>query len=227
MIPRLKKSLLYLFPLIRHLSSRLTPILLKTSITPNQITFLSLIFGLLCASCFCLGSYKLGVIGSFFLVISYILDNCDGEVARIKNMSSEFGAKFDDAVDWIVDASFFIALGYGVSQVNEQIFWLWLGIITAFGAFIDYVIDLRYYVKNKEKNNATTTDEQTARFKQPQNKLDWLIYIFHKLSRADFCFIVLILAVLNVTYFLLPIAAIGAQIYWLTDLLERARGYHI
>ena len=111
--------------------------------------------------------------------------------------------------------------------MNEQIFWLWLGIITAFGAFIDYVIDLRYYVKNKEKIDATTTEEQPACFKQPQNKLDWLIYIFHKLSRADFCFIVLILAVLNVTYFLLPIAAIGAQIYWLTDLLERARGYHI
>ena len=227
MIPETKKSLSNFFPLIRHLSCLLTPILLKTFLTPNHITFLSLLSGLLCAGFFSFGIYSLDVAGAFFLVISYTLDNCDGEVARIKNMSSEFGAKFDDAVDWIVDASFFIALGYGVSQVNEQIFWLWLGIITAFGAFIDYVIDLRYYVKNKEKIDATTTEEQTARFKQPQNKLDWLIYIFHKLSRADFCFIVLILAVLNVTYFLLPIAAIGAQIYWLTDLLERARGYHI
>jgi len=25
---------------------------------------------------------------------------------------------------------------------------------------------------------------------------------------------------------LLPFAAIGAQIYWVTDLFERARGYH-
>ena len=89
---------------------------------------------------------------------------------------------------------------------------------------IEFII---YYAKNKKEIDAITREERAVKFKQPQNKLDWLIYIFHKLSRADFCFIVLILAVLNVTYFLLPIAAIGAQIYWLTDLLERARGYHI
>jgi CDP-L-myo-inositol myo-inositolphosphotransferase len=225
MISRTKKSLTEFFPLIRQLSCRLTPILLKTFFTPNQITFLSLLCGLLCAGCFSFGAHNLEVIGAFFLVISYTLDNCDGEIARIKNMSSEFGAKFDDMVDWIVDASFFIALGYGVTQVNEQIFWLWLGIIAALGAFIDYVVDLHYYAKNKEKNDAITREKQATQFKQPQNTLDWLIYIFHKLSRADFCFIVLILALFNLTYILLPFAAIGAQIYWITDLFERARGY--
>ena len=225
MISRTKKSLTEFFPLIRQLSCRLTPILLKTFFTPNQITFLSLLCGLLCAGCFSFGAHNLEVIGASFLVISYTLDNCDGEIARIKNMSSEFGAKFDDMVDWIVDASFFIALGYGVTQVNEQIFWLWLGIIAALGAFIDYVVDLHYYAKNKEKNDAITREKQATQFKQPQNTLDWLIYIFHKLSRADFCFIVLILALFNLTYILLPFAAIGAQIYWITDLFERARGY--
>jgi len=225
MISRTKKSLTEFFPLIRQLSCRLTPILLKTFFTPNQITFLSLLCGLLCAGCFSFGAHNLEVIGASFLVISYTLDNCDGEIARIKNMSSEFGAKFDDMVDWIVDASFFIALGYGVTQVNEQIFWLWLGIIAALGAFIDYVVDLHYYAKNKEKNDAITREKQATQFKQPQNTLDWLIYIFHKLSRADFCFIVLILALFNLTYILLPLAAIGAQIYWITDLFERARGY--
>jgi len=84
---------------------------------------------------------------------------------------------------------------------------------------------LHYYAKNKEKNDAITREKQATQFKQPQNTLDWLIYIFHKLSRADFCFIVLILALFNLTYILLPFAAIGAQIYWITDLFERARGY--
>ncbi len=226
MIYRTKNSLIDYFPIIRHLSCRLTLILLKTSFTPNQITFLSLVCGILCAVFFSYGVYHLEIIGAFFLVISYTLDNCDGEVARIKNMSSEFGAKFDDMVDWIVDASFFIALGYGVSQVNEQIFWFWLGIIAALGAFIDYIVDLHYHSKNKEKNDAIRREERAEQFKQPQNTLDWLIYIFHKLSRADFCFIVLILALFNITYILLPFAAIGAQIYWITDLFERARGYH-
>ena len=227
MIPKFEKPLIQLFPLIRHFSSSLTPFLLKIFITPNQITLLSLIFGLLSAICFSLGEYNAGVIGALFLIVSYTLDNCDGEVARIKNMSSDFGAKFDDMADWIVDASFFIALGYGTSQSNSEIFWLWLGIIAASGAFIDYIIDLRYHAKNKKKKDAATREEQAIQYKQPNNKLDWLIFIFHKLSRADFCFIVLILAFFNFTYLLLPFAAIGAQIYWITDLFERARGYHL
>lgn len=215
-----------LFPLVRHLSYRLTPVLLKTSITPNQVTAISLTFGLLCALCFISGNYIAGIIGALLLTASYTFDNCDGEIARIKNMSSELGAKFDDMSDWMVDASFFAALGYGTSQVMEQPFWFWLGCAAAAGAFIDYVVDLFYHARNEEKEDAKTREEVASEGKQPEDTMDWIIYIFHKLSRADFCIIVLILALFNVTWILLPFAAIGAQAYWITDLFDRARGYH-
>ena len=215
-----------IFPLVRHLSYRLTPVLLKTPITPNQITAVSLVFGLLCALCFISGNHIAGIIGALLLTASYTFDNCDGEIARIKKMSSDFGAKFDDMADWMVDASFFAALGYGTSQVMAQAFWFWFGCAAAAGAFIDYLVDLIYHSKNEQKEDSKTREEQASELKQPQDKLDWIIYIFHKLSRADFCIIVLILALFNVTWILLPFAAIGAQIYWITDLFERARGYH-
>lgn len=213
------------FPLIRQFSYRLTPILLKISISPNQITALSLLFGFLSAACFMFGDYVFNIIGSLLLTLSYTLDNCDGEVARVKNMSSEFGAKFDDMVDWMVDASFFAALGYGTSQLMEQPFWLWLGCAAAAGAFIDYVVDLFYYARDEKKDDAITREERAIDFKQPVNMTDWMIYIFHKLCRADFCIIVLVLSLSNVVWILLPFAAIGAQIYWITDLFERARGF--
>ena len=215
-----------LFPLVRHLSYRLTPILLKTPATPNQITSISLLLGLACAACFTQGGWITGIIGGLLLVASYTFDNCDGEVARIKKMSSEFGAKLDDMSDWMVDASFFVALGYGTAQVNGQQFWLWLGLAAAAGAFIDYIVDLIYEAKKSEDPDAISREEQASEPKQPEDVLDWIIYIFHKLSRADFCIIVLGLALFNVTWILLPFAAIGAQAYWITDLFERARGYH-
>ena len=215
-----------LFPLVRHLSYRLTPILLKTPATPNQITSISLLLGLACAACFTQGGWITGIIGGLLLVASYTFDNCDGEVARIKKMSSEFGAKLDDMSDWMVDASFFVALGYGTAQVNGQQFWLWLGLAAAAGAFIDYIVDLIYEAKKSEDPDAISREEQASEPKQPEDALDWIIYIFHKLSRADFCIIVLGLALFNVTWILLPFAAIGAQAYWITDLFERARGYH-
>ena len=215
-----------LFPLLRHLSYRLTPILLKTPATPNQITTISLLLGLACAACFTQGGWITGIVGGLLLVASYTFDNCDGEVARIKNMSSEFGAKLDDISDWVVDVSFFVALGYGTAQVNGQQFWLWLGLAAAAGAFIDYVVDLVHEAKKANDPEAISREEQASEPKQPKDGLDWIIYIFHKLSRADFCIIVLVMALFNVTWILLPFAAIGAQAYWITDLFERARGYH-
>lgn len=225
MTTRIRKSPSQIFPLVRHLSYFLTTHLLKTAITPNQITLLSLIFGLLCGACFISGSHFFQIAGAIFFILSYVMDNCDGEIARIKNMSSEFGAKFDDIVDWFVDSFFFLTLGYGVSEITGHVVWLLLGIIAACGALIDYIIDLRYHAKNK--SNSITREQQAEHSKKPQNKSDWLIYIFHKISRADFCFIVFLLSIFNLTYILLPFAAIGAQIYWITDLFERARGYRI
>ncbi len=215
-----------LFPLVRHLSYRLTPILLKQAITPNQVTSISLALGLSCALCFATGLYMPGILGGFLLTLSYTFDNCDGEIARIKNLSSEFGAKFDDMSDWMVDASFFAALGYGTWLIKGEQYWFWFGLAAAAGAFIDYVVDLIYHSKNEQKEDSKTREEQASEGKQPEDILDWVIYIFHKLSRADFCIIVLCLALFNITWILLPFAAIGAQAYWITDLFERARGYH-
>jgi phosphatidylglycerophosphate synthase len=213
--------------LVRQFSYRLTPILLKWPITPNQITSISLLLGLAGAACFLSGMWLLGIIGGLLLVACYTLDNCDGEVARIKGLSSEFGARLDDLSDWLVDLSFFIALGFGTAQVTGQQFWLWMGLVTAVGIVIDYLVDQLKETQLKRKAGAKNREERAKETRQPQDMIDWLIYIFHKLSRADFCIIVLLLTVFNVTWVLLPLAAIGAQVYWISDLFERTRGFHV
>ena len=45
--------------------------------------------------------------------------------------------------------------------------------------------------------------------------------------RADFCFIVLVMAVFDLTWVLLPAGAIGAQVYWLLRLVGGAGDYHV
>ena len=69
-------------------------------------------------------------------------------------------------------------------------------------------------------------EEEAADVRKPEDFTDWIIYIFHKLSRADFCVIVLGMAAFDVLWILLPLGAIGAQAYWITDLFKRARGWH-
>lgn len=217
-----------LFPLTRHLSYRLTPALLHLGATPNAITWCSLLAGLVCGVCFGLGQHTWGVAGGLALLLAYVLDNCDGEIARIRNMSSAFGAKLDDVADWLIDGFFFLALGYGTAVSRDESAWLWLGAAATAGATIDYVID--YFNDRREAaddEEAGRIREQQARNpRKPEDVLDWFVYIFHKLSRADFCVIVLGLALFDVTWVLLPLGAIGAQAYWIADLFSRVRGWH-
>lgn len=215
-----------LFPLTRHLSYRLTPFIYRLPISPNQVTALSMLAGLAGAWCFSLGDPLWGIVGGLLLVACYTLDNCDGEIARLKSMSSEWGAHFDDLVDWLVDSAFFVGLGYGTWQAGDEILWFWFGLAAAAGASIDYVIDIIMYARAKNQPETKSREEEATDVRKPEDAVDWLIYIFHKLSRADFCVIVLGLALFDVTWVLLPLAAVGAQAYWITDLFQKARGWH-
>ena len=215
-----------LFPLVRHFSWRLTPVLLRWPITPNQISLISLFLGLAGAGLFIFSDWLTHIIGALLIVISYILDNCDGEVARIKELSSEFGAHLDDIVDSSVDTAFFVALGYGMRLETGKQFWLWLGLAAAAGAIIDFCIEQVKEARLKKQEGVKSRAEVAHTPDKPETTLDWIIYIFHELSRADFCLIILMLALFDITWVLLPLAAVGAQIYWIADLSDRARNYH-
>lgn len=97
---------------IRHkLTGWLDPFILllsKTGITPNQITFLSLLFGLAAAGCYLTTHF---IIGSILLAVSGILDLTDGSVARLTNKKSDFGAIIDWIVDKYVDGIVLFAVG--------------------------------------------------------------------------------------------------------------------
>ena len=211
-----------LFPLVRFLSAPVTRLLVKTPVSANQITALSLVIGTTAAWYFRLGDHKSLMIGALLFAGCYILDNCDGEIARLKNQCSSFGMHFDTAVDWIVHSLFFVALGIGQATLTGNEFWNWLGWIAAAGGTINYVLGLVFNVlDNQSSDNAD--EHHTER--GPEGVLQWSIFIFRELTRADFCFLVLALAVFDVLWVLLPAGAIGAQVYWLMLCVKSARKF--
>ena len=196
--------------------------LAKTPVTPNQITTLGMLFGisggLLCLK----GDYFSIQIGSFLFLICYILDNCDGEVARIKDMRSLFGMRYDTFVDWIVHAVFFICLGWGATSVTGQMFWIWAGILTTFGGSVNYGLEL--YQNRTKPHSSQLTAEETA-IKEDDSKMDRFV-LNARVIRSDFCFIVLALSLGGVLWYILPPAAIGAQAYWGLQFTKSARRWH-
>jgi phosphatidylglycerophosphate synthase len=219
-----------LFPLVRHLSDRLTPLLLRLPVTPNQVTAVSLAAGLAGAACFARGDRLTALAGAVLLIVCYILDNCDGDIARAKKLSSRFGHFFDSIADWLVDAAFFVSLGYGASVAFQGALWLWLGLATAAGATISYGLELRHDLASRraiEAGAAAASPDAADVQGLPTNRKEAAVYIFRELFRADFCFLVLILAAMDVTWILLPAGAIGAQVYWMTSLFVGWRRFHV
>lgn len=215
-----------LFPLTRQFSYLITPLLLRLPVTPNQVTAASLLVGLAGAACFLFGQWGWDIFGALLIVMSYTLDNCDGEIARIKNMISSFGEKLDDIADSLVDTAFFVMLGIGTTLSTGSDLWMWLGFAAAAGAVINFGINTYKKANNRPDAQSDIPITKASKPKKPEKTLDWVIFIFHKLSRAEFCNIILVLAAFNVTWVLLPLAAVGAQVYWITGLLPRVHIWH-
>ena len=215
-----------MFPLVRHLSNKTTAILLKSPVTPNQLTSLSLVSGLAAAFLYALASYGYGIIAGALLLISYVLDNCDGEIARSKGLTSEFGRKFDCVSDWWVHTAVFIGIGFGVEAQSGNSIWWWFGLAAGLGATINYVVVQFLEYRNKE-NRVSEETETEVYSRAPKELFPLLVFIFRELFRADFCFLLLLLAIFDVIWLILPAAAIGSQVYWMIAFYKESRNFHV
>jgi phosphatidylglycerophosphate synthase len=88
----------------------------RTSITPNQVTFLAMSLGLTAAGCWVWGSPRAMLVGGALLWISAIMDGADGILARAKKMSSAFGRALDGVADMVVGFTSSLAAVWHMSQ---------------------------------------------------------------------------------------------------------------
>jgi phosphatidylglycerophosphate synthase len=108
------------FYIHRSLQLLLTRPLVRTPITPNQITFLSLCAGLVAAYLIAFGSTTERWVAAGLMFASAILDGVDGMIARVKKTSSETGHAIDGAADYFVNVSTTIAAVYHLGQTSGQ-----------------------------------------------------------------------------------------------------------
>ncbi len=102
-----------LFSFNRVIAVRLSDALVKTPLTPNQVTTLALLTGCASAAMMARGTRADLLIGALLLQVAFILDNCDGEIARRKNLRSKFGMWYDFVADFMVDCALWSGLCSG------------------------------------------------------------------------------------------------------------------
>ena len=87
---------------------------LGTRLRPNHLTTLRLLTGLGSCALLATGTSAGFLWGGVVWVISAFLDRADGELARIGNMKSPGGHRYDYYSDTTVNSLFFIAIGFGL-----------------------------------------------------------------------------------------------------------------
>jgi len=192
----------------RKISLAVTRQLMHTSITPNHMTWISMMFGLVGAACFLFPSYAMQIWGALFFLLHSILDGCDGELARLKFMESRRGGIFDFWSDNIVHVAIFAAMGVDWAAASPDSFWPWLcAALAVGGTALSATLVYFHTMHAKKPGGPLYTSVSAAEDKSA------VVRMADILSRRDFIYLVLLLALLGQTHWFLVMTAVGAPIY--------------
>jgi 1L-myo-inositol 1-phosphate cytidylyltransferase / CDP-L-myo-inositol myo-inositolphosphotransferase len=105
----------------RPISRRITRFLLRFPIHPNAWTISIFVLPLIACVFLVRGNHVSIVIGAAIFQVFSILDGCDGEIARAKNLESKLGERLDYFCDFIASLLYVLALGLGLHRSSEGI----------------------------------------------------------------------------------------------------------
>ena len=128
-------------PIARHLnrplSKRISRHLVRSSITPNQISMFCFGVSALAAGLFAMGGHLLLALGAVLAQFSSVIDGCDGEVARLKLRESSFGGWFDAVLDRYADAILLFGLTWHAFFARDASIVLVVGFLAIIGSFMN------------------------------------------------------------------------------------------
>ena len=145
------------------LSKIILPVFLKTKLTPNQVTIVSGIFGLIGSFLILYGDFYLNIVSGVFIQIFAILDLVDGDIARHKKMQSNRGMWLDIFFDKTNDFIIIICLTIGAYLNNSSPIVLFMGMcLMGANFYIQFIMILNnFYFKENRSSNKNLIDKTT------------------------------------------------------------------
>jgi len=95
-------------------------IIYRLPISPNQVTLLSTVAGLVSAWYFSVASGAALIWAAMWYAIANILDCSDGQLARLQHSGTLFGRVVDGVADYISSVAIFLGIGVGLAAIGQS-----------------------------------------------------------------------------------------------------------
>jgi phosphatidylglycerophosphate synthase len=105
----------------RPISRRVTRLLVRFLIHPSAFTASIFVLPVVAGVFLVHGDYLSVLLGAAIFQVFSILDGCDGEIARTRNLESKFGERLDNLSDFLGSLIYVLALGSGVHHFKEGV----------------------------------------------------------------------------------------------------------
>ncbi|MGH7335743.1 MAG: CDP-alcohol phosphatidyltransferase family protein [Candidatus Rokuibacteriota bacterium] len=181
----------------RRLSLALTRWLVRTPVTPNVITLVSVAIGLLGAPFFLSSTPALQLTGALLFLTHSILDGCDGEIARLKFLESRGGATLDFWGDNLVHQAIFACMAIGWTLSTQALWPLLLGGLAVAGTLGAAGLASRRFIAGEVPTGAHRT----------------MARLIEAFSHRDFIYLILVLSAFGRAQWFIALAAAGTPLF--------------
>ncbi|MFI1714876.1 DUF5941 domain-containing protein [Streptomyces litmocidini] len=124
----------------------------RRGLTPNQVTTASLLTALIAAGCAATGVRGGYVAAGVLLIVSFVLDCTDGQLARYALKYSTMGAWLDATFDRAKEYAFYAGLALGAARNGDDVWALALGAMVLMTC--RHVVDFSFNEANAESTGA-------------------------------------------------------------------------
>ncbi|MBB4795020.1 phosphatidylglycerophosphate synthase [Streptomyces nodosus] len=144
----------------------------RRGLTPNQVTTASLLTALIAAGCAATGTRPGFVAAGVLLIVSFVLDCTDGQLARYSLQYSTLGAWLDATFDRAKEYAYYAGLALGAARGGDDVWALALGAMVL--QTCRHVVDFSF---NEANHDATANTSPTAALSDRLDSVGWTVWI--------------------------------------------------
>ncbi|MFB7916866.1 DUF5941 domain-containing protein [Streptomyces sp. NPDC056061] len=144
----------------------------RRGLTPNQVTTASLLTALIAAGSAATGTRGGFVAAGVLLLLSFVLDCTDGQLARYSLQYSTLGAWLDATFDRAKEYAYYAGLALGAARGGDDVWALALGAMVLQAC--RHVIDFSF---NEANHDAVANSSPTAALSSRLDSVGWTVWL--------------------------------------------------